>query len=311
LDERISCFDDMRKSARMRPAYRDALANGGPPSSNGATAMRGEPHQQDEQADPISGCRRSLLKRWLPLAVLLAIAAAVVAMGWHDLLMLKTIGLNYEKLRAFITANLVTALALYFGIYVSVIALSLPGALILTLAGGLLFGWKLAAPTAVVAATIGATIIFLVAKSSLGEVMASRVGPWLSKLRTGFCDHALSYLLFLRLVPAFPFVVVNLAAAVLNVPLRTYVIGTFLGIIPGTTAFSVAGSGLGSVIAAQNRNYHACVAKMPADPSLACPYTIDTSALVTKELILAFVLLGVVALVPVVLKKWSARNAAC
>ena len=101
----------------------------------------------------------------------------------------------------------------------------------------------------------------------------------------------------------------RVAAAVLNVPLRTYVIGTFLGIIPGTTAFSVAGSGLGSVIAAQNRNYHACVAKMPADPSLACPYTIDTSALVTKELILALALLGIVALIPVALKKWRARDA--
>ncbi len=295
----------------MRQAYSDELANGERLSGNGTSAMPGTPQRQDEQTDSITGPRQSRLKRWLPPIVLVAVAVLIVSMGWHDLINLKTIGLNYEKLRAFIDTNLVTALALYFGIYVGVIALSLPGALILTLSGGLLFGWQLAAPTAIVAATIGATIIFLVAKSSLGEVMASRVGPWLSRLRAGFCANALSYLLFLRLVPAFPFVVVNLAAAVLNVPLRTYVIGTFLGIIPGTTAFSVAGSGLGSVIAAQNRSYHACVAKMPADPALACPYKIDTSALVTKELILAFVLLGLVALVPVVLKKWSARNAAC
>lgn len=246
---------------------------------------------------------------WLPLAALALVTCTIIVTGWHELLTLKTIGLNYETLRTFIAANLPTALALYFAVYVAVVALSLPGALALTLAGGLLFGWKIAAPTTVVAATIGATIIFLVARSSLGTVMASRVGPWLGRLRHGFSENALSYLLFLRLVPAFPFVVVNLAAAVLGVPLRTYVLGTLLGIIPGTTAITVAGAGLGSVIRAQNRSYHACLATMPANPDVTCPYKIDTGALLTRELVLALVLLGVVALIPVALKKWRARHA--
>lgn len=248
-------------------------------------------------------------RRWLPLAVLIAIAVLVVAMGWHKLITFKNIGLNYEALRAFIAQNLAAALALYLGIYVVVVALSLPGALILTLTGGLLFGWLIGAAATVVAATIGATIVFLVARSSLGEVLTSKVGPWLGRLSDGFRENALSYLLFLRLVPAFPFVIVNLAAAVLAVPLRTYVLGTFLGIIPGSVAFSVAGAGLGSVIKAQNASYRACVARMPSG-SDACPYTIDTGALVTKELLFAFLLLGVVALIPVALKKWRARHAA-
>jgi len=252
----------------------------------------------------------SRCRQWLPLALLAAIACAVVAAGWHEVLSLKTIGLNYEALRKLISANLLAAIAIYFLSYLAVVALSLPGALVLTLAGGLLFGWKIAAPATVVAATAGATIIFLVARSSLGSVMASRVGPWLTRLREGFSENALSYLLFLRLVPAFPFVVVNLAAAVLGVPLRTYVLGTFLGIIPGTTAIAVAGAGLGSVIKAQNRSYHACLATHPVNPDVACPYRIDTSALLTKELILALVLLGIVALIPVALKKWRARDAA-
>lgn len=273
--------------------------------------MPGQPQHEDDRVAPTAPAIGFVAtRRWLPLAALALAAVVICAMGWHDWLTLKTIGLNYELLRQFITANLAAAIALYFVTYVGVVALSLPGALVLTLAGGLLFGWKIAAPAAVVAATTGATIVFLVARSSLGEVMASQVGPWLAKLREGFCDNALCYLLFLRLVPAFPFVVVNLAAAVLRIPLRTYVIGTFLGIIPGTTAFAVAGSGLGSVIKAQNRSYHACLTRMPGNPD-ACPYVIDTSAIVTKELIMAFVLLGIVALVPVVLKKWGARNAAC
>ncbi|MEO8651893.1 MAG: VTT domain-containing protein [Hyphomicrobiaceae bacterium] len=274
--------------------------------NHGAAAMPG-PRPKQEPATPAYGA--SSIRRWLPLVVLVAVAVLVFAMGWHQLLTLKNIGLNYEALREFIAHNLVAALAVYLAVYVAVVALSLPGALILTLAGGLLFGWQIGTAATVVAATIGATIVFLVARSSLGEGLTSKVGPWLSRLSDGFRENALSYLLFLRLVPAFPFVVVNLAAAVLRVPIGTYVLGTFVGIIPGTAAFSVAGSGLGSVIKAQNSSYSACVARMPGGEA-DCPYTIDTSALVTKELIFAFVLLGVVALIPVALKKWRGRNAA-
>lgn len=275
-------------------------------SNHGAAAMSG-PRQSHETAKAAES--PSIIRRWLPLVVLVVAGAFVFAMGWHKLLTLKNVGLNYEALRSFISENLIAAIGIYFGLYVAIVALSLPGALILTLAGGLLFGWQISATTTVIAATLGATIVFLVARSSLGDGIASKVGPWLARLKEGFRENALSYLLFLRLVPAFPFVIVNLAAAVLGVPLRTYVLGTLIGIIPGTAAFSVAGSGLGSVIEAQNRSYSACVAKMPGGEA-ACPYTIDTSALVTKELIVAFVLLGVVALIPVALKKWRARNAA-
>ena len=249
------------------------------------------------------------LQRWLPLLIIVGAAGLVFAMGWHKYLSFRTIGLNYDVLRGFIGQNLFAALGLFVLAYVAVVALSLPGALIMTLTGGLLFGWQLGAPATVIGATLGATALFLVARSSFGEALAERAGPAVANLKAGFQDNALSYMLFLRLVPVFPFVVVNLASAVLGVPLRTYVLGTFLGIIPGTAAYSVAGAGLGSVIDAQNDSYRACLAKGPANPETACPYTIDTSALVTKELVLAFALLGLVALIPVALKKWKERNA--
>ena len=166
----------------------------------------------------------------------------------------KTIGLNYEVLKGFISDNLLLALlrlcsALYRRRGTVVARRSDHDA-----------DWRTVvrladrgAPVTVVAATIGATIIFLIAKSSFGEALAAKAGPWIGKLRKGFQENALSYLLFLRLVPAFPFVVVNLAPALLGVPLRTYVIGTLFGIIPGTTAYSMAGAGLGSVVEAQNK----------------------------------------------------------
>ncbi|MGE0700993.1 MAG: TVP38/TMEM64 family protein, partial [Hyphomicrobiaceae bacterium] len=207
--------------------------------------------------------------------------------------------------------NLVASVALYVLAYVAVVALSLPGALVMTLAGGLLFGWQIGTPATVVGATLGATVLFLVARSSFGEALAAKAGPAVQKLKAGFQEDAFSYMLFLRLVPAFPFVVVNLAAAILGVPLRAYVLGTFLGIIPGTAAYTVAGAGLASVIEAQNASYHACLARAGggAAAATACPYTVDTSALVTRELVLGFALLGLVALIPVALKKWRARNA--
>lgn len=256
--------------------------------------------------------RANSLRRWLPLIVMIAAGLVVFAMGWHRYLTFKTIGLNYEALKSFIDTNLAAALALYVAAYVAVVALSLPGALIMTLAGGLLFGWQIGAPATILGATIGATVLFLIARSSFGEFLAERAGPAIASLRAGFRENALSYMLFLRLVPVFPFVVVNLAAAVLGVPLGTYVLGTVLGIIPGTAAYSVAGAGLGSVIQAQNASYQTCLAKAGGGTAgeAACPYTIDTSALVTKELVLAFALLGIVALIPVALKKWKARNAA-
>jgi uncharacterized membrane protein YdjX (TVP38/TMEM64 family) len=247
----------------------------------------------------------SSLKRWLPLIALAGAMVLARAFGLQEYLSFKTIGLNYDSLQAFIANNFLAAIALYMLVYIAVVALSLPGGLFMTLSGGLLFGWQTGAPATIVAATIGATIIFLIAKTSFGESLAAKAGPWIGKLKDGFNENALSYLLFLRLVPAFPFVVVNLAPALLGVPLRTYVLGTFLGIIPGTTAFSVAGAGLGSVVASQNEIYKACLAKNPGGGDAACPYTIDTSALVTKELIAAFVLLGIVALIPIAMKRWS------
>lgn len=264
----------------------------------------GEHMRQDDAA---SAGLPAQLRRWLPLLVLVAVPVLVVAMGWHRYLSFETIGRNYDGLRVFISANFLAALATYMALYIVIVALSIPGGLFLTLAGGLLFGWQVGGPAAVISATIGAAIVFLIVKSSFGSTLAARAGPFVAALREGFAENALSYLLFLRLVPVFPFFAVNLVPALLGVPLTTFLIGTLIGIIPGTLAYSLAGSGLGSVVEAQNEIYRVCVAK--AASAAACPYTIDLSALVTRELLAAFAALGFVALIPVAIKFWSKRNA--
>ena len=246
------------------------------------------------------------LRRLWPLLALIAAMAFVFAMGWHRYLTIQALAENREALRAFIGANTVLSLAIFIALYAVAVALSLPGGAVFTLAGGLLFGWLLGGAASIVGATIGASIVFLIAKSALGDLLAARAGPWLSRFRQGFQEDAFNYLLFLRLVPIFPFWLVNLAPGLLGVSFGTYLATTFLGIIPGTFAYALAGNGLDSVIAAQQAAYRSCLAKMEPGGQESCSYALDPGALLTPELIAGLVALGLVALIPVAVK-WFRR----
>ena len=187
------------------------------------------------------------LRRFAPLLLLVAAGvAAFFLVG--DKLSFDTLRDNREALVAWRDANIVFAALAFTALYAAVVALSIPGALWMTLLGGFLFGTALGAPLIVLAATTGATAVFLIARSSLGAALKEKAGPWLSKLEAGFRENAASYLLILRLVPAAPFFVVNLAPAFLGVPLRTFMWTTALGIVPGTVVFTSVGAGLGEVI---------------------------------------------------------------
>ncbi len=247
-----------------------------------------------------------LWRRLLPLVLVVGLCVFVFAMGWHHYLTLEHIAANRDQLKAYVTAHYAHALGIYFVVYVAVVALSLPGGALLTILGGFLFGWMVSGPLVILAATLGAVIIFMVARTALGETLGQKAGPWLGKLRDGFNENALSYLLFLRLVPAFPFWLVNLAPALLGVSPGIYTIGTFIGIIPGTLAFSFLGAGLDSIIAAQRAAYEACLASPVAGKS--CAFTLDAGALLTPQLIAAFAALGIVAILPVAIRKIRDRG---
>jgi uncharacterized membrane protein YdjX (TVP38/TMEM64 family) len=249
------------------------------------------------------------LKRLWPLLLLLALGGLVVGMGWHRYLTLEQLANNRETLRAFIQGDLPLALAAFVALYAVTIALSLPGGAVLTIAGGLLFGWLVGGFASVIGATLGATVVFLIAKSTLRDFLVARAGPRLKRFGEGFREDAFSYLLFLRLVPIFPFWLVNLAPGLLGVAFTTYVVTTFLGIIPGTFAFSLAGNGLDSVIEAQQAAHQSCLAKAGEGGQESCPYGLDPSALLTPELIAGLVALGLVSLIPVAVK-WLRRRAA-
>lgn len=186
---------------------------------------------------------------WLVLAIIGAIVA-LRATGLTDHLSLETLARHRVALTTFVADNLLLAAAAYVAVYAGAVALSVPGAVILTLTGGFLFGAVLGTLLTVVGATFGATGVFLLATRIFGADALDRLGPAAQKLAEGIRSNAASYLLVLRLVPVFPFFLVNLVPAFVGVRLPVYVVTTFVGILPGTAVFTLAGAGLGDVLAA-------------------------------------------------------------
>lgn len=250
-------------------------------------------------------CTRTRLRRFAPVAIVLLAMAVVFASGAHHHLSLGTLVRHRMAIDAFMDQHRVAALGAFVAIYIVVVALSIPGALFLTITSGILFGTLIGGAASVVGATSGATVIFLVARSACGENLVRRAGPLACKLADGFRADAFNYLLFLRLVPAFPFFLVNLVPALAGVKLRTFVPATAIGIVPATFAFAFFGSGLDSVLAAKEGPYRACLAAGRSE----CPIQFDIGAIVTPQLLAAFAALGALALVPVLVKRLRARHA--
>jgi uncharacterized membrane protein YdjX (TVP38/TMEM64 family) len=251
-----------------------------------------------------AACPKLTLRRLAPLAVIVVISIGVVALGWHRQVSFETLARHHEALRDFIVAHEVPALAAYVVLYIAAVALSVPVGFYLTVVGGILFGGIVGGAAAMAGATIGAICIFLIARSALGEHLVRRAGPLAEKIAQGFRDDAFSYLLFLRLVPIFPFWAINLVAALAGVRLATFAAATALGIIPATFTFAFVGAGLDSVITAQQAAYRSCLAAGRSDCRLM--FHMDTA--LTPELLAALAALGVLALVPVVVKRLRARS---
>jgi uncharacterized membrane protein YdjX (TVP38/TMEM64 family) len=192
----------------------------------------------------------SASRRFWPLLVLAGGLILFLALGLDRYVTLETLRDNRQALAGWVAAHRFLAAFVYILAYTAIVAFSVPGALVATLAGGFLFGTLLGGLYTVFAATLGAAIIFAAARSALGGLLRARAGSAVARMEQGFRKNAFSYLLVLRLVPVFPFFLVNLAPAFLGVPLATFVTATFIGIIPGTFVFASLGNGLGAVFEA-------------------------------------------------------------
>ncbi len=231
-----------------------------------------------------------MLKKSLPLLIIAALTTAFVMSGLHEYLSFEQLREHRLTLNAWVSDYPILSALAFITAYIVVVAFSLPGGTIMTLTGGFLFGAVWGGLYTVVGATLGATIIFLIAKTSLGDALLAKAGKSIQSMKAGFNENALSYMFVLRLVPLFPFFIVNLAPAFLGVPLRTYIIATFFGIMPATFVFALAGSGLGKVF------------EQGEDFSIA--------GILTPEMIGALVGLALLSLIPVFYKKFKGKGAA-
>jgi len=261
----------------------------------------GKPHEDDQMStieDTTSLARgdadtkpKSAWRRFLPIMIIAGGLAAGYAAGLQEYLSLAVLAEKRTQLVDFVAANFVFSLAGYFVTYVLAVAFSFPAASVLTIFGGFLFGWLVGGTVTAVAATLGATTVFLAAKTAFGDVLRKKAGPFADRMASGFEKDALSYLFVLRLAPVFPFFIVNIVPAFFKVPLRSYLIATFFGILPGTFAYSWLGEGVDSVIVS----------------AAAAGREISVGDLVTPQITAAFAALAFVAAIPPVVR-WLRRK---
>ena len=219
------------------------------------------------------------------IIVALLFAAGIAAFLYFDLkqyLTLEALKTNRDSLLVFTDMHYTTAVALFIGLYIVQTGFSLPGGAIMTLAGGFLFGSILGTIFVNIGATIGATLAFLVARYLLHDWVEKKFGDRLGPMQEGFAKNAFSYLMTLRLIPLFPFFLVNMVSGLTRVRVGVYVVATSLGIIPGSFVYAYAGRQLGMI------------------NSLA--------EIASPRVLLAFTLLGLLALVPIIYRKLTTKH---
>lgn len=259
------------------------------PKGGVAGPRRGVVHSKMSNHQPASGAPRSLsLRRLLPVLILVCGLVLFFALGLGDYLSFEELREHRNWLAAQVDRYGMAADLAFVVIYAVATAFSLPLGWLLTVFGGFVFGTLAATVCVVLGATIGAVCLFLAARYAFYDALHAKAGPALLKMEQGFKENALSYLLFLRLVPLFPFWLVNLVPGLLGVPLRVYVIATAIGIIPGTYVYASVGNGLGQIIEAGG--------------------TLDPSLIYDEDVLIPLLGLAILALLPVGYKAWKRRQ---
>ena len=234
---------------------------------------------------PAANQRESSSSNLGKISIAISITLAIGAFFYFDLgrfLSLAALKHNRDNLLAFTEANYAGTAALFVLCYIAVTGLSLPGGVILTLAGGFLFGTIFGTLLVNLGATSGATLAFLAARYLLRDWVERKFGKWLEPLQQGFAKDAFSYLVTLRLIPLFPFFAVNLVSGLTRMNVGSYVAATALGIIPGSFVYAYAGRQLGTIN--------------------------SLGDIASAKIIAAFVLLGLLALAPIAYKRFSVKK---
>ena len=245
---------------------------------------------RDERDAGAKAAGKPMIARVVPLVVIAAAIALFFLFDLDRFLSFQALKDNRDFLLQWTAENRLLAAVVFIAAYCVMVALSLPGAVWATLAAGFVFGTWLGGIYVVVGATLGATAIFLIARYALYDFFRAKAGNAVRRMEDGFNENALSYMFVLRLVPLFPFWLVNLVPAFLGVPFRTYVIGTFFGIMPGSLVYASVGNGLGAVF------------EQGGKP--------DLGIIFEPEVLLPILALAALSLIPVVYKRVRGRGGA-
>lgn len=197
---------------------------------------------------------------------------------------------NEAALKQAVADNFFVTIMAYMAVYIAAVALSLPGAVWLSLAGGLMFGTVQGGLIIVTAATLGACGLFVAARYIIGDALRARAGPALQKFEASFNQDAASYLLILRLLPIFPFFIVNLGAALVGARFPVFALTTFFGIMPGSFVFASIGNGISVLLQAGQRP--------------------DLGVMTEPEIILPLLALALLSALPIAWRRFQQRSSA-
>lgn len=223
------------------------------------------------------------MKKYIPLSLLITLTIIAYFSDILKYFTFENLQMHRHALASFISEHGLLSPTLFILLYIIIAALSLPIGVFLSVIGGFLFPQPFSTLYIVIGATIGASLLFLAAKTAVGGLLKKKAGRFLPKIKAGFRENGASYLFFLRLVPLFPFWLVNLAPAFLGIPFRTFFWTTFIGIIPGAFVFAQAGAGLGAILDS-NQGF-------------------SISGIFNWQVKIALIALGIFALIPIVIKK--------
>ncbi|KTC84501.1 TVP38/TMEM64 family protein [Legionella brunensis] len=227
------------------------------------------------------------LGRFIPLLILVILLVLFFYFRLDSYLTFDALQQHRTLLLAWTKEHYLLMMLSFMAIYSLAVAISIPGAVFLTLTGGFLFGIVWGTIYVVFSATIGATLLFFAVRTALHDWLSRRNEIWVAKMREGFRKNSFSYLLILRLVPLFPFWIVNIVPGLLNVKTKTFILATFIGIIPGSLIYVMVGNGLGHVFDKNEK------------PDLAIIFT--------PEIILPLIGLALLTLIPVIYR-WSSKD---
>jgi uncharacterized membrane protein YdjX (TVP38/TMEM64 family) len=225
------------------------------------------------------------MRRWLPALALVIGLVAVLFSGGADYLSFEALAAHRAQLLGWVEREPIAAVATFIAVYAVATAVSLPGGAVLSVTGGFLFGIVLGTAAIVVGATVGAVVVFLAAQTALGSALKDRAKGTAASVLAELQRHPLQYLLVLRLVPAMPFWLVNLLPAVVGMRLGTFVLGTAVGIVPGSAVLASIGVGLDSVLA-EGR-------------------TPDLGVFLTAPVLLPLLALAALSIAPILWQRWK------